>query len=86
MKSGKVVLGVLAGLAAGALLGILFAPDKGSVTRKRLIEKGDEYAEDIKEKFGDLVDDLSKKWQDTLNKRKEMVGAVESESREMNEG
>ena len=30
MDSGKLVLGVLAGLAIGATLGILFAPDKGS--------------------------------------------------------
>jgi gas vesicle protein len=32
MSSGKMVLGILAGLAAGALAGILFAPEKGSVT------------------------------------------------------
>ena len=32
MKSGKVVVGVLFGLAAGALMGILFAPDKGTRT------------------------------------------------------
>lgn len=30
MKSGKVVLGLLAGVAAGALAGILFAPAKGT--------------------------------------------------------
>ena len=34
MKSN--ILGVVAGLAAGTLLGVLFAPDKGSKTRKKI--------------------------------------------------
>ena len=40
MGNGKILLGVLAGAAAGATLGILFAPKKGSVTRKKIIKKG----------------------------------------------
>jgi gas vesicle protein len=28
MNSGKVILGALAGIAAGALIGVLFAPEK----------------------------------------------------------
>ena len=50
MKQGKVLLGVLAGLAAGAVLGILLAPDKGSETRKKILSKGEELADDLKEK------------------------------------
>lgn len=38
MSSGKVVLGMLAGLAAGAVLGILFAPEKGSKTRRKILD------------------------------------------------
>jgi len=66
--TGKVLLGVLAGLAAGALLGILFAPDKGSETRKKVVKKGEDYAEGIKDKFNDLIDDLNQKIADAKAK------------------
>ena len=45
MNTGKVLLSVLAGAAIGASLGILFAPDKGSSTRKKISVKKDEYVE-----------------------------------------
>ena len=54
MATGKVLLGVLAGAAAGALLGVLLAPEKGSRTRRRILDKGDEYAGDLKAKFEDF--------------------------------
>jgi len=61
MSSGKVWLGVLAGLAAGAVLGILFAPDKGSETRKKIAEKGEDYFDGVKDKINGLIDELSQK-------------------------
>ena len=36
MSKTNVVIGVLAGVAVGALIGILFAPDKGSETRRKI--------------------------------------------------
>jgi gas vesicle protein len=64
MSSGKVLLGVLAGLAAGALLGVLFAPDKGSVTRKKISTKGEDYANSLKEKFNEFLDNISEKFEE----------------------
>ncbi len=62
MSKEKVVLGVLAGLSAGALLGILFAPNKGSVTRRKIKEKGEDYADSVKEKLNEIVDDVKEKF------------------------
>jgi gas vesicle protein len=64
MSSGKVLLGVLAGLAAGALLGILFAPEKGSVTRKKMSKKAEDYADGLKEKFNEFLDNISEKFEE----------------------
>jgi gas vesicle protein len=61
MSSGKVLLGVLAGVAAGALLGVLFAPDKGWNTRKRISKKADDYMDGLREKFEEFLDTLSVK-------------------------
>jgi gas vesicle protein len=62
MSSGKVVLGLLAGMAAGAVLGILLAPDKGSDTRKKISKKGTDYTDSLKEKFNEFKTTMSEKF------------------------
>ena len=62
MSSGKVLLSLLAGVAAGALVGILFAPEKGSVTRKKISKKAEKYGDELKEKFNEFVDDITEKF------------------------
>jgi gas vesicle protein len=73
MSSGKVLLGILAGAAAGALLGILFAPEKGSVTRKKILTKGEDYADELKEKFGEFVDKVADTYESTVESVKKKV-------------
>jgi gas vesicle protein len=63
METGKILLGVLAGVAAGAILGILIAPDKGSVTRKKICTKGEDLTDSLKEKFGEYMDSISNKYE-----------------------
>ena len=45
----KVVVALLAGLAAGAALGLLFAPEKGSETRDKLGQSLKDFGDSIKE-------------------------------------
>jgi gas vesicle protein len=66
MSRGKIILGVFAGLAAGALIGILFAPDKGMDTRKKIISKGEGYVDNLKEKVNDLLRNGGKR-RETVN-------------------
>jgi gas vesicle protein len=62
MKTDKVILGVLGGLAAGAIMGILFAPEKGKKTRKKIKNASNDYADELKDKFDTALDTMSKKY------------------------
>ncbi len=75
MSSGKVLLGVLAGVAAGATLGILFAPDKGSNTRKKISRKGEDYAEELEDKFNEFLDGIKEQYEAT---KKEALHAAQN--------
>jgi gas vesicle protein len=65
-NSGKIVGALILGAAVGAALGILFAPDKGTETRKKLFngakDMADNLTDKIKEgasKFRDKADDFA---------------------------
>jgi gas vesicle protein len=72
MNSGKVFVGALAGFAAGAVLGILFAPDKGSDTRKKIAKKGNDTIDGIKDKFDDLLLSISDKFENAKEEATEI--------------
>lgn len=62
MNYGKVFLGVLAGVAAGAVLGILFAPDKGASTRNKISKKSKKYVDEVGAKYHEAVNGITTKF------------------------
>ena len=82
MNTGKVLLSVLAGAAIGASLGILFAPDKGSSTRKKISVKKDEYVEELEDKFNGFVESITKKFESVKKDATNMAENVKLKSEE----
>jgi len=71
-SSSKVIVGALAGIAAGIALGLLFAPDKGSETRRK-----------IKEGYGDLSNSLKEKFDLTKDKASDLANKMKSKASSM---
>lgn len=77
MSAGKVLLGLVAGVTAGALLGILYAPAKGKDTRKKISKKGEDVIDAIKEKFDEVLEGISEKYQEVKEGATDFVKKTE---------
>jgi gas vesicle protein len=73
MKSGNVVLGIVSGLAVGAILGVLFAPDKGSNTRKKIARKSGELKDNVKESFHEFLTSVEDQYHNLTSKAEDCV-------------
>jgi len=73
----KVVGALVLGAIAGATIGVLFAPHKGSKTRNRIMGGAKDIANDFSQMVKDEVDALR-------NKAEEAVGYVDEKGVELN--
>ncbi|WP_442589570.1 YtxH domain-containing protein [Pedobacter sp. AW31-3R] len=75
----KVLIGLLTGLAAGAALGLLFAPDKGSETRDRLSQSLKDLGDSIKDRAAEEIEHLTQLRDKVVTSVKGKVNEVEEE-------
>jgi gas vesicle protein len=58
MSAEKVLVGALAGLAAGVAIGVLFAPAEGSETRQRISDTAESLKKKLRQLRGVTADEL----------------------------
>jgi gas vesicle protein len=87
MKDTKVVIALLAGLAAGTALGMLFAPKEGSETRDKLSESLANLGRAIKSAASEQIDNLSAVFKEKASKSvKETTSVPPDEEQAENAG
>ena len=69
---------LLTGLLIGGIAGLLYAPQSGARTRRQLAN----YAEDIKERAGEVVQDATEVIEKTLDRSRRHVGKFSNDVQE----
>jgi len=69
----KLIGALLIGASIGGALGILFAPDKGSKTRKKITRKSENITDELEEKFNNFLKEIKREVETVKNKANEFV-------------
>ncbi len=78
-NNSKTVIALLAGLAAGAALGMLFAPEKGSDKRDKRSDSLKNLGDSIKERAASEIDNLTDFKEKVVSNIKSKIKQAENE-------
>jgi len=79
----KVLIALGAGLAAGAIAGILMAPKKGSETRNLLRKKGVRLVEDVKDNIKHRIDEKHNQFTNLKDDVRDKVNGLNKKMQEV---
>ena len=83
MKVSNAAMIGLAGIATGLLVGLLFAPDKGSETRRKIRQSKDNIMDDLKQNLNELTNRFSKKAESIKENMDEVLYKTKSDINEV---
>lgn len=81
MKISNIILNVVLASAAGVAVGMLFAPEKGSKTRRKISEKNHQYSDYLVEKLDDFIDSVSHPLESIDHETKRLARKVTKEAK-----
>ena len=76
MKVSNVALLLLTGIAAGAIAGLLFAPEEGEKTRKKLMKQAKKYKKALEDKASEYKGKVSEYKDKALDLKENIEGAA----------
>lgn len=80
----KSLPGILVGLAVGAVVGLLLAPESGKKTRKRISSESDSFFKDLQDQLQSGLDNIKSQYDDYVDsaadKTKDIVGKVKKKA------
>jgi gas vesicle protein len=72
-NTAKILTAFAIGAAAGAILGILYAPEKGTETRKKMNEEGKKMSDALKNKYNEVKEKINSVKEELENNREQYV-------------
>ena len=81
-RNSGIVLGILAGAAIGSLLGVLFAPEKGVETRRKLRRKAEDLRDEALDHYEHLRDEALEHYEKISGKVKQGAEKVVADVKE----
>lgn len=86
-KIGNTLLAAIGGVAIGAAMGILYAPDKGDKTRKKIKDGYKDLEKDMKSKLADAKVDFEESYENLLSnmsyKTEDVISFLETKLAEL---
>lgn len=79
MKNGNIIVGLLGGIVVGSALGVLFAPDKGCNTRKKISKKGNDFKDHLKSSIDNLLSSAESKINELEDKAENIIETGKSQ-------
>lgn len=91
-KNTQVLLGIVTAAAAGAAIGLLFAPEKGTDTRKKVKGQANDLADELlkalqqgKDKYAELKDEAASKFSEWRGKAEDKADEFKREAKNLKE-